>query len=158
MITALAVFIGICAVLHCLRTARYKYVIREQFENDHFGDKVMMKSFKQFRSLYELAPEKYTVDDRFISVAPYIRYKTVYTEYYIRADTKKRFPYTAARTSDLYFENLWDFRKAVRLTRYRGQQEDKQKAEKAHIKAQKIFIEDVRRDLDLFEVKGVNEQ
>lgn len=152
MITTLAVLIGFGIILLCLKTVVYRFKVRKRYKNaGSYG--VMMSSFEQFKSLYEIAPDKYEALTRYlIRHDPHILYKT--KEKYLPPNRLTGVAYWTTVEYRLYFEDLSDFIKAQRLIERRDRREMNSQTEKEHIEAQKSFIKHVRRDLDLFEVKG----
>ena len=156
MITALAVLIWFGIILLFLRTVVYRFKVRKRYKKaGNCG--VMMSSFEQFKSLYEIAPEKYDVYTRnWIRDDPCIVYYT--SEKYRPYDYLPGFEIERSFRYQLYFDGLPAFTEACRLIRNRNRLQMDDQLKKDHIRAQKSFIEHVRRDLELFEAKGANEQ
>lgn len=155
MITALAVLTGFGIILLCLRTVVYRFKVRKGYKKARdYG--VMMSSFEQFKSLYEIAPDKYDALTRYlIRHDPHILYKT--KKECFPPNRLAGVPYWTTVEYRLYFEDLSDFIKAQRLIERRDRREMNSQTEKEHIEAQKAFIEHVRRDLDIYEQEGVKE-
>lgn len=155
MITTLAVLIGFGIILLCLRTVVYRFRVRKGYKNArNYG--VMMSSFEQFKSLYEIAPDKYEALTRYlIRHDPHIIYTT--KEKDLRMSRLAGVTYWTTVEYRLYFEDLSDFIKAQRLIERHDRRETNSQTEKEHIEAQKSFVEHVRCDLDIYEQEGVKE-
>lgn len=158
MIIALAVAIGILAVLLCLLwllVAKYKRTIRDNMDST-FSSVVLMKSFDQFKSLYDIAPEKYRLNGS--RYHPYIAYTTkvkrTISMGMMDGMAVKRDIYNDV-TYELYFENLSDWIQANRLLKDRDRNKRNAEVEENQLRRQKEFIEHVRKDLDIFEKKGI---
>ena len=162
MITALAVAVAIFAFLLCLRTAKYKHVIRNAMDSQ-CGKVVLMKSFKQFKSMYDIAPEKYELcEGRYY---PHVGYKAAieHVSYKITIghalckEQMNEYKYYENVMYELYFEQLHDWLQAKQLLKDRDRRKSDADVEQNQIRRQKEFIEFVRKDLELFEKEGVKE-
>jgi hypothetical protein len=117
------------------------------------GKVVLMKSFKQFKSMYDIAPKKYELcEGRYY---PHVGYKTA-IEHVLYKEQTNEYKYYENVTYELYFEQLHDWLQAKRLLKDRDWRKSDADVKQNQIRRQKEFIEFVRKDLELFEKESVS--
>lgn len=149
MIIALCILIGIFVVALCVLTVIYKIRFREA-TNDTGDNIVIMPSYDRFMSLYNLAPEKYSLHSKYYHS---VHYRTDVTETRCKG-TPFEYCIELYKYYDIYFEDPADYVRVWLMFKKRERKEHDEKVQKNSIQAQKEFIEHVRKDLEAFEKEG----
>ena len=149
MIIALCILIGIFVIALCVLTVIYKIRFREA-TNDTDNNIVVMTSYDRFMALYSLAPEKYSLHYRYYHS---VRYRADVTETRYKG-TPLEYCWESFKYYDIYFEDPADYVRVWLMFKNLERKEHDEKVQKNSIRAQKEFIEHVRKDLEAFEKEG----